>query len=56
VSLPLLYAGVRKSEREARARDLLAKVGLERYPRYMPNQISGTAARSYRARAGESSR
>jgi len=41
VSLPLLYAGVRKSEREARARDLLAKVGLERYPRYMPNQISG---------------
>jgi len=41
VSLPLLYAGVRRSEREARARDLLAKVGLERYPRYMPNQISG---------------
>jgi len=41
VSLPLLYSGVKKSEREARAKELLAKVGLERYPRYLPNQISG---------------
>jgi putative ABC transport system ATP-binding protein len=41
VALPLLYAGMRKSEREARARELLSKVGLERYARYMPNQISG---------------
>jgi len=41
VSLPLLYAGVPKHERETRARELLGKVGLERYPRYMPNQISG---------------
>jgi len=41
VALPLLYAGMKKSEREARAQELLAQVGLERYTRYMPNQISG---------------
>ncbi len=41
VALPLLYAGARKSEREARARELLGQVGLERYTRYMPNHISG---------------
>jgi len=41
VALPLVYAGTRKTEREARARDLLAKVGLERYARHMPSQISG---------------
>jgi putative ABC transport system ATP-binding protein len=41
VALPLLYAGMKKSEREARAQELLAQVGLGRYTRYMPNQISG---------------
>jgi putative ABC transport system ATP-binding protein len=41
VGLPLLYSGVRKSEREARARDLLERVGLGRFLRYMPTQISG---------------
>jgi len=41
VALPLLYAGARKAEREARAREVLMQVGLERYTRYMPNQISG---------------
>jgi putative ABC transport system ATP-binding protein len=41
VALPLLYAGARKAEREARAREVLTQVGLERYTRYMPNQISG---------------
>jgi len=41
VALPLLYAGMKKSEREARAQELLAQVGLERYTRYMPNQTSG---------------
>jgi putative ABC transport system ATP-binding protein len=41
VALPLLYAGMKKSEREARAQEMLAQVGLERYTRYMPNQISG---------------
>ena len=41
VALPLLYAGMKKSERDARAQEQLAQVGLERYTRYMPNQISG---------------
>jgi putative ABC transport system ATP-binding protein len=41
VALPLLYAGARKAEREARAREVLMQVGLERYTRYMPSQISG---------------
>jgi putative ABC transport system ATP-binding protein len=41
VALPLLYSGMKKSAREARARELLQQVGLERYTRYMPNQISG---------------
>ena len=41
VAMPLLYAGTRKSEREARARELLGQVGLERYAQYLPTQISG---------------
>jgi putative ABC transport system ATP-binding protein len=41
VALPLLYAGMKKREREVRAKELLAQVGLERYTGYMPNQISG---------------
>ena len=41
VALPLLYAGVGREERLARARELLQKVGLEGYERYLPNQISG---------------
>ena len=41
VSLPLVYAGIDKSERHARAAVLLRKVGLERYFHSLPNQISG---------------
>lgn len=41
VALPLVYAGVGRAEREQHATELLAKVGLERYGRSMPNQISG---------------
>ena len=41
VALPLLYAGLRKSARQVRARELLAQVGLERYTGYLPTQISG---------------
>jgi len=41
VALPLLYAGVGREERLRRARELLQKVGLEGYERYLPNQISG---------------
>ncbi|TSA42838.1 MAG: ABC transporter ATP-binding protein [Methylotenera sp.] len=41
VALPLVYAGVEKTEREARAKVLLKKVGLELHMQSMPNQISG---------------
>jgi putative ABC transport system ATP-binding protein len=41
VALPLVYAGVGKEERHARARVLLEKVGLARYFNSQPNQISG---------------
>ncbi|HCI15175.1 MAG: macrolide ABC transporter ATP-binding protein [Gallionellales bacterium GWA2_60_142] len=41
VALPLIYCGVERDERRQRARDLLAKVGLERYFESMPNNISG---------------
>lgn len=41
VALPLVYAGVDKPERHARAKLLLEKVGLGRYLNSRPNQISG---------------
>ncbi len=41
VALPLVYAGVSKEERHARARVLLEKVGLNKHMHSHPNQISG---------------
>jgi len=41
VALPLVYAGVEKAERQARAKVLLQKVGLGLHMDSMPNQISG---------------
>jgi len=41
VALPLIYCGVERDERKRRARELLAKVGLEKYFNAMPNKISG---------------
>jgi putative ABC transport system ATP-binding protein len=41
VALPLVYAGVRKSAREVRAQEMLARVGLARYATHLPSQISG---------------
>ena len=41
VALPLVYAGIDKAERHARAAELLKKVGLGKYFQSMPNQISG---------------
>lgn len=41
VALPLVYAGIDKAERHARAKVLLEKVGLAKYLHSRPNQISG---------------
>ena len=41
VALPLIYGGVERPERHRRARELLSRVGLERYFDSMPNKISG---------------
>lgn len=41
VALPLVYAGVDKETRHARAKSLLERVGLGKYLHSMPNQISG---------------
>ena len=41
VALPLVYAGLDKTERHARAKILLEKVGLGKYLNSRPNQISG---------------
>ncbi len=41
VALPLLYAGVSKRERRARAAEALEKVGLTDRMRFKPNQLSG---------------
>jgi putative ABC transport system ATP-binding protein len=41
VALPMLYAGRSSRERESRAKELLARVGLERYANYLPSRISG---------------
>ena len=41
VALPLVYAGLDKKERRARAREMLAKVGLGQYAESLPSRISG---------------
>lgn len=41
VALPLVYAGIEKPERHARAKVLLEKVGLAKHINSRPNQISG---------------
>lgn len=41
VALPLVYAGVDKASRRARARRLLERVGLGQYADSLPNRISG---------------
>lgn len=41
VALPLLYRGVRKKERRARAAEVLEKVGLGDRMEFYPNQMSG---------------
>lgn len=41
VASPLIYAGVSKRERMARAKEMLIKVGLEDRMKHLPNQLSG---------------
>ncbi len=41
VALPLVYAGVDKTERSKKAIELLKSVGLEKYATHLPSQISG---------------
>ena len=41
VALPLVYAHVEREPRRARAREMLAKVGLENYAKSLPARISG---------------
>ncbi|MBU3913046.1 MAG: ABC transporter ATP-binding protein [Nanoarchaeota archaeon] len=41
VSLPMLFQGVEREERDERARDLLEKVGLGHRLTHLPNELSG---------------
>lgn len=41
VMLPLMYRGLPMAERVRRAREMLARVGLENFETYLPNQLSG---------------
>jgi len=41
VAVPLVYAGVRRKEREERARAMLARVGLAERAHHKPNELSG---------------
>ena len=41
VMLPLMYRGMSMEERERRAREMLKRVGLEKFESYLPTQLSG---------------
>ena len=41
VALPLIYSGIGKEEREERAKEVLAQVGLEDRMTHKPNELSG---------------
>jgi len=41
VMLPLMYRGMSTTERVTRARDMLRRVGLEKFEEYLPTQLSG---------------
>lgn len=41
VELPMLYAGIKKTERSKRAKELLKMVGMEERMNHKPNELSG---------------
>lgn len=41
VMLPLMYRGLTMFDRVSRAREMLARVGLEKFETYLPTQLSG---------------
>jgi len=41
VELPMIYAGIKKKEREERAKEALEKVGLADRMQHLPNELSG---------------
>ncbi len=41
IAMPLLYAGIGRSERQERARQLLQQIDMAQYARHLPNQLSG---------------
>lgn len=41
VALPLVYSGIEREARRAKAREMLAKVGLGNYAKSLPSRISG---------------
>ncbi|MBD5388740.1 ABC transporter ATP-binding protein [bacterium] len=41
VMLPLMYRGMSMDERRRRGREMLQRVGLERFESYLPSQLSG---------------
>ena len=41
IMLPLMYRGMPMDERISRAREMLRRVGLEKFESYMPTQLSG---------------
>lgn len=41
VALPLVYSGIQKTEREARAKEVLEQVGLGNRMNHKPNELSG---------------
>jgi len=41
VMLPLMYRGISREERYSRGRKMLKAVGLEKFERYLPTQLSG---------------
>lgn len=41
VELPMIYAAIKRKERQKRAREALVAVGLERWAEHRPNEVSG---------------